>query len=290
MRTCVFYIRKIHVVLYKFIEKTQGNNKLNSRKVIKSIRRLFNEVLDEILILNSKFKWRLWIYSVAVCYILIITTLNIQQKHGVFTIVSYIIIAIFLIGVGEFIHYSKSDFFNNMLLYLVKWSIFIAYPTMLLTLFLENLSRLDIFILVIILLIGYSFLFVKSVIDSFNNYFFQFVNFVIILIFFNLFVIGFTFGAFYLENNHIYNYFTNDEFNILYEANENKEAFNYKVALVIAIKGIEPFFNFPSNSSTFNGEMYFIPILEHLLGNIYLLLIIGFFISYSVGRFIERFK
>ncbi|GIN93788.1 hypothetical protein J22TS1_48390 [Siminovitchia terrae] len=289
--TIEFYYRKLQFLYAKLIKKAKVPefNKENLSIVIKRVVKDLDKNLAKYLILDSQVKWKIWTYIFAFCYLSIMLELNIQVNNELFTIFSYTMLIILLIGIGDFIHSVRIEGFSKILFYLMKWCIFMIYPFVLLDVFLKDLSRIDILLITVGVLLGYSFLFVKYIIDSFKYYIFQFVNFVVILIFFNLFIIGLTFGAFYLENNNIYKFFTEEEVNKLYEsAAENEGGFDYQDIIIIVIKGIEPFFNFPSEMDY--GNMYFIPIMEHLIGNIYLLLIIGFFVSYSVGLLIERKK
>ncbi|ASF41323.1 hypothetical protein CEH05_19995 [Halobacillus halophilus] len=94
---------------------------------------------------------------------------------------------------------------------------------------------------------------------------------------------------FYLENNDVFTYFDQKE---IYGLKQSLEYSNtpslYSDLLLVIHKGIEPFFNYPSNLNTEAGIISFIPLLEHIIGSVFNLLIIGFFVSYSVGKLLER--
>lgn len=271
--------QRINFTLIKInVKKLKGNFKENLKVIFGFFKYLYKN-LGSILIIDTKLKIKILLYIFSAIYIFCLSNVNIENIY--FKIFSLVMIAIFLVGVGEFIHTTlyNSSLIINIGMYIIKYCIFLVYSMSLILVFFE-VSNIKVLLLIIITLLTYSFLFLKNIIDTFESYLFQFINFIVVLIFINLFLIGLAFGMFYLEHNIIFNFFNNDEI--------EKINNSYTGVLILAIRGIEPFFNFNIDRSFNLDEIGFVPILENVLGNVYLLLIIGFFISYSTGVLIER--
>lgn len=210
-----------------------------------------------------------------------------------FNIIIQIIVGIIcILAVGDVIHGTfkqvSDDRFLKIMFYFMNLMILVIYILQFSLAFLEVNFDVTLLLILTIILIFYSFLFIKGVVDAFKSYLFQFINFIVILLFFNFIVIGFNYGLFYLENNDIFGYYKSSEAEKIYQSfSVINEALNWEYILIVIYEGIDPFFNFPKRIPGENGFINFIPLFEHFIGNVFNLLIIGFFVSYSVTRLFE---
>lgn len=277
----------LHHKLKNYKVKLIVFNSLKSFHFKEVIQKLKHEIIyffrnmDTILLIKKYTIFRILIYFAAFSSITILNSISTTN-----VIVKYFGIAMFiiaLIGVGELIHTNIIK--DSMLYYILSWigkyCIFLIYTLSLILVYIDKID-LKVLSVCIIVLLTYSFLFLKNIIDTFKSYLFQLFNFIVVLIGINLFLIGLTFGLFYLGNNEVYEFFDQKEINNV----END--FNNSTILMITIKGLEPFFNYKYKSGPELTTLSFIPILENILGNVYFLLIIGFFVSYSTGMLIDR--
>lgn len=254
----------------------------------------FDERLESYVYLDTFKKWKIWIYIMSFS---ILQLLEYSTNINRFVII--IIGVICLLAVGDFLHSINRTVYANdissklmkIMFYLMQLFVFIIYILNFSLAFLESENSLELLLILTSILIFYLFLFIKNVVDVFTSYFFQFVNFILILLFFNYIIIGFNFGLFYLANNDIFEYYQPNEEKVIYENfSQNNEQLNWEYISIVIYEGIEPFFNFPPRLSGENGFKSFIPLIEHLIGFIFNLLIIGFFVSYSVTSLFERRK
>lgn len=250
------------------------------------------EWADEKLYLNSFKKWRIWLYLISATFILLLSFngyADAANTNKASTIIVLIAVIIFMVGLGEFLHSLKFEGFVGLLFYISQLLILFIYMLTFIMGYLEDVSNVWVLIIIVIMFIAYSFLFVKNVVDSFKSFLFQFLNFIFILLFSNMIGIGLTFGAFYLENNEVFGLFSENDLSFLnsthLEDSFDRQSLN---ALLIIYKGLDPFFNFPSELAVEHGFMGFIPLIEHIIGSVFNLFIIGFFVSYSVNKLFER--
>ena len=251
----------------------------------------FEEQLEKHLILNSFHKWKIWGYGVCSLSLFFMDYYN--WEFNIFTLTALIIV---LLGIGDFF-YNENKFFVNedlvskLVFYGLQLALLITLTLSFNLAFLESKNNLVILLVLTAFLIFYSFLFLKNIVDVFSSYFFQFLNFVAILLIFNFVVIGFNYGLFYLVNNETFNYYQLDEAESIYiNFSESNDPLNLEYIFIVVHEGIEPFFNFPSRLPGEAGLINFVPLIEHFIGNVFNLLIIGFFVSYSVTSLYERRK
>lgn len=247
-----------------------------------------NDTIDEKVLLDNWLKWKLWIYSMSFSLLFLFSDVFI---NGSFSFIGLIIVLIILVAIGDFIHSVKFGGLFRIAFYVLQLVILLTYVTVFTESYLKNVSNLTVLILTIVILISYSFLFIKNVIDSFQSFLFQFLNFIFILLFLNIIGIGLTFGSYYFSHQEIYNIFTEKEIDLIGDnLKKNDMQLQYSDTLLIIYRGISPFYNFPNNIDSSKGIIGFIPLLENIIGNIFNLLIIGFFVSYSVSTLFERRK
>lgn len=246
------------------------------------------DLIDEKILLDNRLKWKLWIYLMSFSLFLLFSDI---LSSGSLRIIELIIVFVILVAIGDYLHSVKFDGFFGIMFYVLQLLVLLTYVVVFTESYLSSGSNLKVLILTIVILITYSFLFIKNVIDSFSSYVFQFINFIFILLFLNIVGIGLTFGTYYFSNHEIYNIFTEKEINLIgTNLEKNDMQLQYSDLTLIIYRGIEPFYNFPNNIDSSKGVISFIPLLENVIGNMYNLLIIGFFVSYSVSTLFERRK
>ncbi|WP_145956081.1 hypothetical protein [Halobacillus halophilus] len=118
--------------------------------------------------LDNFFKWRIWTYFTSSALFFLLKD-NPDQIGDSFKLV---ILSVLLIAIGEFIHSSILGGKEELLFYFMKCFVIIIYPIGFVRLFLNNTSNTFILLLSIVVILSYSFLFVKYVIDSFYSYLF----------------------------------------------------------------------------------------------------------------------
>lgn len=251
----------------------------------------FNGSLDEKLegyiYLDTFNKWKIWIY------IMSFTLLPLFKIYNFNFIIQVIVVTICILAVGDFLHSAHRLTSNDnlafmIMFYVINLMILVNYILHFNLAFLKTEYSVELLLITTTISIFYSFLFIKYVVDVFSSYFIQFMHFIVVLLFFNFIVIGFDYGLFYWANNDIFDYYQSNE---VQKISENlfgdNGSFKWGYIAIIVYKGIEPFFNFPQQISEERGLLSFIPLIEHFIGNIFNLLIIGFFVSYSVTNLFE---
>ncbi|MGE7811263.1 hypothetical protein [Lysinibacillus capsici] len=246
--------------------------------------------LEELIYLNSVGKSFVWVLVLSLCILEIFDDPERFNTNNVFLKVTMVmVISIIFFSIALFLHHSKFEVIG-------KWN---AYLLKLCTLFIFTLSALDGYaravtsisalVISISIPIIFSFLIMKSVIDSFKNYLFQAFNFIVLILIVNLFCIGYTFGLYYWVNNNEfidfdgeYTFFQSEEMTML----ENKE-WGLKEFLLLTHEGVKPFYSLVE-INTDKGVTGYLPFFEFILGSIYNLTVIAFFISYSVSKLINR--
>lgn len=291
--TCLVIVILIGVLFNTIIRFSQHikdslpkvkNAKSNNAKLLWD--RYLNERLEEYIYLDRPTKWKLWLYVLSFSLL----TLNMDYNFSI--TIQIIIGTICILAVGDFIH-SANEFVSNdlglkIMFYFMNLLILIIYILQLNLVFLEVDFNVTILLIITIISIFYTFLFIKSVVDMFDSYLFQFINVILILLFFNFIVIGFNYGLFYLDNNDVFGYYQIDEAEKITQSFKGNNKLNWEYVSFVTYEGINPFFNFPHRISGENGFISFIPLIEHFIGNVFNLLIIGFFVSYSVTNLFER--
>lgn len=245
----------------------------------------FEEKVESYVYLNTFRKWKFWIYGLSFSILITVNGNSVSNIFGLILIITC------LVAIGDFIHSGnrwilEKDLFIKVLFYFLQLFVLFLYILSFNIVYLDEVN-FEVLLILTVLIIFYSFLFVKNVIDTFTSYFFQFFNFSLILLLFNFVVIGFNYGLFYLSNNDIFQDFSLEEAE---EINQKLSDGPVKLEHILAVthEGIEPFFNFPSRTAEDTTLISFIPLIEHFIGNVFNLLIIGFFVSYSVTTLFER--
>lgn len=267
------------------LSKVQNAKYSNKNKLFWD--RYLNVKLEEDIYLDNPTKWKIWLYILSF-------SLLALNKNFSFSITIQIIIGIIcILAVGDFIHsvnkFVNNDLFSKIMFTSMNLLILMMYILTFNIVFLELNFNVNILIIITIILIFYTFVFIKGIVDTFESYFVQFISFILILLFFNFITIGFNFGLFYLNNNEFFGYYESEEAEKIYQSfSEENQPLNWGYVLLVIYEGIGPFFNFPDRIPGENGFISFIPLIEHFIGNIFNLLIVGFFVSYSVTNLFER--
>lgn len=90
-------------------------------------------------------------------------------------------------------------------MYFIKIGILFSFTIAILDSDIKTVTSVESLFIGIAIPVLFSFLIMKSVVDSFkNNYIFQVFNFIILILLLNFFYIGFRFGLFYGVNNDQY--------------------------------------------------------------------------------------
>lgn len=275
---------KLEDFIANFLKSVKSVKKIINREIIiqrgkLAFKKIRSKIID-LIYLDSPNKWVIVLSGTSFLVIELLSDLPKDiSNNWMLKAISYICIAMLFYGVGYYIHYPA-----GVDLYISKLLIILIYILTFLQSFLENLHSVQHLLIIIFISIAYTFAFIKNVIDSFNSFIFQFLNFIVVLLFLNFIIIGLTFGFFYINNYETYSYFSQTDYeNIMM----NDKLTNLYYVIYI---GMVPFFNFPSDLDQSNNILSYIPLFEHLIGYIFNLLIIGFFVSYSVSKLIERKK
>lgn len=246
--------------------------------------------LEEAVFLNSISKWYSWLFILALCILLVIDNpAKFNTENNLVTTGLLVVILIVFLGISLFLHKSDFNGFDKWNMYFLKLIVLLIFTIVGLDSYVETTTSISSLVISIGIPIIFSFLIMKSVIDSFKSYLFQAFNFVVLILFFNLFVIGYTFGLYYGFNNGSfvsssgeYIFYKTEEIELL-----SKNTWGLEEFLLITYEGIRPFYSF-IEINTDNGVIGYIPFFEFILGNIYNLTVIAFFISYSVSKLINR--
>lgn len=246
--------------------------------------------LEESIFLNTFSKLYIWLFILALCILLMIEDpAKFNAENIIIVIGMFIVISIILSGIALFLHSSSFTGFDKWTMYFSKIFILIAFALAGLDTYVKTTTSISALITSIGIPVVFSFLIMKSVIDSFKSYLFQAFNFVLLILFFNLFCIGYTFGLYYgfnntefVDSNGNYIFYQLGELEIL-----NKNDWGLNEVLLITYEGIRPFYSL-IEIGTDKGVLGYLPFFEFVLGNIYNLTVIAFFISYSVSKLINR--
>lgn len=241
--------------------------KLNKIKRNKIQRYLLNLVRIDSL---KKLENVIFILSFAIILIFPNNLINIKF----FKIILRICLTIVFIGIGKFLSlFNYDNFIYNIYFYALKLFIFVIYSVALLTGFLEKIDNQQLLIVSVIISLGYSICFLKGVIDGFYSLIFYIINLVFVYVY-DLIIIGFSFGLYYLNKNDIFKFYNQSD---LYN--------NLTLQTLVSIiqKGLIYFFSFPT-ALDINSLDAAIPFLEYIMGTIFNLLIVSFFISYTASK------
>lgn len=233
--------------------------------------------------LDSKLKYLISLYLLSGSSVLLATEMNYQPKEKFILILLVFATLFMFIGICHFIHYSHRDKFINRGIYGMKLCIIIVYPLVAFNNFLSDINIVSLFLTILFSLI-FTILFIKNIIDSFKPFLFQLINFLILIIAMNILYIGLSFGMFYLNNNSVFSYFSEENHSVIIDSS------SWNNLYFIIYKGLDPFFGYPDNLKYEVQPIYYIPLVEHLIGYMFNLIIIGFFMTYSISIMLERRK
>lgn len=269
------FVKILKINLRKF-RKNRKKALTTSKKISSSL------LLEWIFYIGSFTKFKVYIFFFSLSSFVLITKINLPAESVAVTLITGFLVVIILIGISEFISYSYQDFQIDCLSYFIKFCIVIIYVTSLLNGYLSNLNNFPLLIVTIMISIVYTFSFLKNIIDSFRSFTFHFLNFIMLLIVMNFLVIGVAFGFYYLNKYDNYNYFTLEQYQSIYYSQDLRSLYH------VIYKGLTPFFNFPDEIIQSDDLYQYIPFLQFILGYIFNLSFVGFFISYSAGKLLAR--
>ncbi|KON88918.1 hypothetical protein AF332_20390 [Sporosarcina globispora] len=221
------------------------------------------------------------IFILTVSFIVVIVETPIESKIPGF--INLILFLIFLIGLGKIFTYSSNNSFINFLNWLFRVLLLITFTLGFLNVYLENPLNFRFLIVLTIFIIIFSVILITNALKNFNNMIFQLLNFIfgygLILC-----VAGIGFGLFYLEYNDVFNLYTLEEYNkIMFHSNSSLTTY-----LFIIYKGLIPFYSFPSSGIILEQPITLILLCEYIIGFVFNVIIIGFFVSYFVTKFSKR--
>ncbi|MDZ5711332.1 hypothetical protein UFB30_03810 [Jeotgalibacillus sp. HH7-29] len=142
----------------------------------------------------------------------------------------------------------------------------------------ENEANFKVLVSVPLISLVYTFIFMKNVIETFNSFLFYSINFLLIMLI-TMFIVGVNFGTFYFFNNERFGFYTSEDIEMV---NSGETLF---ALLQLSYKGIGPFYTFPAlNINQSSTLIDYTPLMEFIIGSMFNLVIVGFFISYSVSK------
>lgn len=256
-------------------EKNKVYYNINSR-----ISLYFIDIIE-----NTSFKkFRYLIYALSFFILWILSEFEFPKNNQTLKFMIYAIGILFLTGVIE---YLLCDF-DDIISYFLKLLIFSVYPLIFFMGFLNQINSIKLLLLLVIITILFSFFFLKGVIDSSrgkNNSIlglFFIINLIIVYIY-DLILFGLSFGLFYLNNNKIFKLF--NQFKI------NEISFLHYINIIK--NGLKFFFNYPEDFNILIENSVeikrVIPFFQFLLGDIFHIVIIAFFISYISSKSLKKF-
>ncbi len=254
--------------------KNKSNRTRNNKKIINEI---ILYILD-FLIINKWSKLFNHLFFLVFSFTIILVTIDFYPKNSIEKQFLVILATIIFIAIGIYIGRPIGKYYNKGL-YLLKVLIVLIYQLASFSALINNFSTIGL-IFTVLVSIGYTSALVKNNIDIFSSLVFQYINLILVLILLNLFVIGLSFGLYYLNFNDVFKFYDEDEFQTI---NNGGLKYIYYVIYV----GIVPFFSFPSINLT-QEIRHFVPLLEFLLGYLFNLSIVAFFLSYSISKYFER--
>lgn len=282
--TLIYNIEGLYLKVKQFIRIIK-ESKVQVAAASTSLNRRHKSVVDsviQVLHINSLRKAIYVLYILSGSFVFFMANNKISTS-GIMSWISILAIVILFIGIGHFLHHSHNNFVPSFLSYLFKLMVVIIYPLVSFQTFINDINIVNLFLTVGLSLV-YTVIFIKSLVDSFKSFAFQLINFLVLIITQNILYIGLSFGMYYLNYYNIYHYFTRDQ----YETVMSSEGFEQLYYVIY--QGLTPFFSFPNNMKQESGFISYVPVVEHLIGYLFNLIIIGFFMSYSVSMLIERNK
>lgn len=161
----------------------------------------------------------------------------------------------------------------SVFFYLFGVATFFVYSLLLFKGCLENIKSEYLLTVLTVFIFWLSMHFLRGIVNRFGMCF-ALVNLLVIYLY-NLAIIGFAFGAYYWENNQVFNLFSGFR---IYD-------FGFTAVTTIIFKGLTYFYNFPSlNGITGSSIKTFAPCVEYILGRLYEVYMLAFFISYVVSK------
>ncbi|MBY6053316.1 hypothetical protein [Cytobacillus firmus] len=248
-----------------------------------SLNLKLENVFPRVLLLKNKKEISTAIFILTVSFIVVIFETPIESKIPGF--INLILLIILLIGLVKFFTYSSNDSLINFQNWLWRVLLLIIFTLNFLKVYLEDPLNYRFLIVLTIFIIIFSVILIANALKNFNNMIFQLLNFIfgfgLILC-----VAGISFGLFYLENNDIFNLYTLEEYNkIMFHFDSSLTTY-----LFIIYKGLIPFYSFPSSGITLDQPITLILLCEYIIGFVFNVIIIGFFVSYFVTKFSKRYE
>ncbi|MFF2016087.1 hypothetical protein [Paenibacillus sp. NPDC058177] len=201
------------------------------------------------------------------------------------------IIIILTYGISEFIAYfpRQVDRFSKYGQYIMNLSILLTLITTLISQFTTINKNMNIITFAILLIMFFSFTFVKSVLVNFTFFPFLFSN-IIFFVLLNIFSFGLIFGFVYFDNNEYFNFYAEAEYNQLNHNFDDK--YLYYFMFIIIQKGLAPFYSLselPLDEAAFDSKGYIVvmPFFEYIVGILFSVCIISFIVSSLVTRTIS---
>ncbi|WP_019153900.1 hypothetical protein [Robertmurraya massiliosenegalensis] len=283
--TMFVWIRKTYAKFHNYLSKTnewksnvKGNFKINK----KMIRSLFLKLsLPKILLIKNGRVLFILICLFTVSFMGLFVDTPIQNKIPVF--INLVMILIVFIGIGKYFLHTTSNIAINYQNWFMCVLILVIYILSFLLSYIENPENLPFLMVLIVFSIVFAVLLVLNVLSNFNNVFFQLLNFVFLFVVI-LSVVGMGFGLFYLWNNEIFNLYTTEEYNkIMFHFDSGVSSY-----LFIMYKGLIPFYTYTNSGITLETPITLILIGEYLIGFLFNVVIIGFFLSYFVSKLLKN--
>lgn len=270
--------------------------KLLDKNFYKAIYIVFSKTFNteiEKSIGNLHTKWHVYLFSMALFYILALFKVN-NFLFNVLLFVSFIII---LIAAADFLAFldrkTAAEFY--LLKLIVFFVLSVTYLSVNLSLKNQNFIFLfssSMFLIVI------SFCFLKNILDTFDKTI-ALISHTLVIYLYNLFLFGFCFGYYYLINNDKYQLLNNQvAHRVLYE-----EDVTINNVLLIVNKGLYYFYTYFDDKilspiySTDGKLQYltgdylsntlpfdYIPFLEFIFGATFNVIFVGFLVSYLASK------
>ncbi|WP_405141340.1 hypothetical protein MHI48_18180 [Paenibacillus sp. FSL H7-0942] len=268
---------KIHLIITGKL-KINNENKVDKTQIKKFRNELMLIMLNS-LIIDKWSKLFIHLFILVFSFTMILVSMDFTPNNIVEKQFIGILVIVVFIGIGIFIERRIGRFYNQGF-YFLKVLIVLNYPLVTFQSYLDNINIIGLFVTVIIT-IGYTSALIKNSIEIFNSLLFQYFNFIVVLILLNLLIIGLCFGLYYLNYNEVFQFYSE------YEVKKINDGGLKYISYVIYV-GISPFFSFPGQINLNHEIIHFVPLIEYLLGYLFNLSIVAFFISYSISKYFER--
>lgn len=200
-----------------------------------------------------------------------------------------IFVIIFLVFIGFFMSYKdKTDYLPFRIgQYIMNFLIVSIYILTFLSIFDKIHQNYILLIIIVVLIIYFSTIFIRSVMMNFSNFPFVFLNIVFIVII-DLLSIAMLFGFFYLENNSLFNFFDDKEYDELMSP-IGKDKYTYYYFFIVLSKGLVPATSYSvlkmnSNLFDLHGYILIVPFFQYILYFLYSICLLSFIISSGVAR------